>query len=88
MSKENKAFIGGSEDMGRYPTTVDEANEWLQKYGKSELKFSSRTDALFGKSYILSFEYRYGQSQELISCGSLSACIEHAVNYFSVPRCW
>ena len=35
----NMTFIGGSEDMGRYPTTVDEANEWLQRYGKSELKF-------------------------------------------------
>ena len=36
---------------------VREANNWLKKMGVNNLKFSTRTDRMYGKVYVLSEIY-------------------------------
>lgn len=64
---------------------VREANNWLKKMGVSNiLKFSTRSDKMYGKVYVLSEIYNGNQTRTIVSSPGLGECVEAA--YMVIKR--
>ena len=63
---------------------VREANNWLKKMGVNNLKFSTRTDRMYGKVYVLSEIYNGNQTRMIVKSPGLGECVETA--YMVIKR--
>ncbi len=64
---------------------VREANNWLKKMGVNNvLKFSTRTDRMYGKVYVLSEIYNGNHTRAIVTSPGLGECVETA--YMVIKR--